>query len=258
MAETRSTCPYCGVGCGVVIEHDAGRDHRRARRSRSSGQLRPALQQGPHAASDGGADRRWRRASRIRCGATRRARPRTPSRGTPRSTTPPTASRRASASTVPTAWRSTSRASCSPRTTTSSTSSRRDSIGTNNIDTNSRLCMSSAVAGYKQTLGADAPPACYEDIDYRAMPVHRGLEHGVGASDPVSAHRGGARAQSRNSGSIVVDPRRTATAARRRPASRHRARHRRRVVPRHAASHAVGRPASIATSSPRTRRASTR
>ncbi len=31
-------------------------------------------------------------------------------------------------------------------------------VGTNNIDTNSRLCMSSAVAGYKATLGADAPP----------------------------------------------------------------------------------------------------
>jgi assimilatory nitrate reductase catalytic subunit len=38
-------------------------------------------------------------------------------------------------------------------------------IGTNNIDTNSRLCMSSAVAGYKQTLGMDAPPCCYEDLD---------------------------------------------------------------------------------------------
>jgi assimilatory nitrate reductase catalytic subunit len=37
-------------------------------------------------------------------------------------------------------------------------------LGTNNIDTNSRLCMSSAVAGYKATLGADAPPACYDDI----------------------------------------------------------------------------------------------
>jgi assimilatory nitrate reductase catalytic subunit len=37
-------------------------------------------------------------------------------------------------------------------------------IGTNNVDTNSRLCMSSAVAGYKQSLGADAPPACYDDI----------------------------------------------------------------------------------------------
>ena len=38
-------------------------------------------------------------------------------------------------------------------------------VGTNNIDTNSRLCMSSAVAGYKLALGADAPPACYADID---------------------------------------------------------------------------------------------
>ena len=37
-------------------------------------------------------------------------------------------------------------------------------IGTNNVDTNSRLCMSSAVSGYKQTLGADAPPCSYEDI----------------------------------------------------------------------------------------------
>src|SRR5690606_22264175 len=35
-------------------------------------------------------------------------------------------------------------------------------VGTNNIDTNSRLCMSSAVSGYKLTLGADAPPACYD------------------------------------------------------------------------------------------------
>ncbi|MFT3720054.1 molybdopterin-dependent oxidoreductase [Pseudorhodoferax sp.] len=39
-------------------------------------------------------------------------------------------------------------------------------VGTNNLDTNSRLCMSSAVAGYKQTLGADAPPACYEDFGH--------------------------------------------------------------------------------------------
>ncbi len=39
-------------------------------------------------------------------------------------------------------------------------------IGTNNIDSNSRLCMSSAVAGYKQTLGADAPPTCYDDVNH--------------------------------------------------------------------------------------------
>ncbi|TRX58999.1 molybdopterin-dependent oxidoreductase [Fulvivirga sp. M361] len=38
-------------------------------------------------------------------------------------------------------------------------------IGTNNIDTNSRLCMSSAVVGYKQALGEDAVPIAYEDIE---------------------------------------------------------------------------------------------
>jgi len=37
--------------------------------------------------------------------------------------------------------------------------------GTNNIDTNSRLCMSSAVVGYKMQLGEDAVPASYDDID---------------------------------------------------------------------------------------------
>ncbi len=38
-------------------------------------------------------------------------------------------------------------------------------IGTNNIDTNSRLCMSSAVVGYKKTLGEDSVPIAYADIE---------------------------------------------------------------------------------------------
>jgi ferredoxin-nitrate reductase len=38
-------------------------------------------------------------------------------------------------------------------------------LGTNNIDTNSRLCMSSAVAGYTKTLGEDVVPIAYEDIE---------------------------------------------------------------------------------------------
>lgn len=38
-------------------------------------------------------------------------------------------------------------------------------VGTNNFDTNSRLCMASAVAGYKTSLGADGPPCSYSDID---------------------------------------------------------------------------------------------
>ena len=38
-------------------------------------------------------------------------------------------------------------------------------IGSNNIDTNSRLCMSSAVAAHKLALGEDAVPVCYDDIE---------------------------------------------------------------------------------------------
>jgi len=38
-------------------------------------------------------------------------------------------------------------------------------LGTNNFDTNSRLCMASAVAGYQTSLGTDGPPASYADID---------------------------------------------------------------------------------------------
>ncbi|MFT5208201.1 MAG: assimilatory nitrate reductase catalytic subunit, partial [Candidatus Omnitrophota bacterium] len=39
-------------------------------------------------------------------------------------------------------------------------------LGTNNVDSNSRLCMASAVAGYTTSLGADGPPGSYEDIEY--------------------------------------------------------------------------------------------
>ncbi|MCE1183575.1 MAG: molybdopterin-dependent oxidoreductase [Rhodocyclales bacterium] len=54
-------------------------------------------------------------------------------------------------------------------------------IGTNNVDTNSRLCMSSAVAGYKQTLGADAPPCSYEDIGQAEMIF-------IAGANPAVAH----------------------------------------------------------------------
>ena len=39
-------------------------------------------------------------------------------------------------------------------------------LGTNNFDANSRLCMSSAVAGYARSLGSDGPPCCYDDLDH--------------------------------------------------------------------------------------------
>lgn len=44
-------------------------------------------------------------------------------------------------------------------------------IGAANIDTNSRLCMSSAVTGYKRALGADVVPCSYEDVEQSDLVV---------------------------------------------------------------------------------------
>ncbi len=84
-------------------------------------------------------------------------------------------------------------------------------IGTNNVDTNSRLCMSSAVAGYKATLGADAPPACYEDIDHATCLFIAGSN--TAYAHPVLYRRiEAARLSNPALKTIVVDPRRTDTA----------------------------------------------
>ena len=84
-------------------------------------------------------------------------------------------------------------------------------IGTNNVDTNSRLCMSSAVAGYKVTLGADAPPACYEDIDHTDCLFIAGSN--TAFAHPIIFRRiEDAKAKNPNLKIIVVDPRRTDTA----------------------------------------------
>jgi len=84
-------------------------------------------------------------------------------------------------------------------------------VGTNNIDTNSRLCMSSAVAGYKHTLGADAPPACYEDFDHAACLFIAGSN--TAWAHPIVFRRiEDARARNPGLRIVVVDPRRTETA----------------------------------------------
>ena len=84
-------------------------------------------------------------------------------------------------------------------------------LGTNNLDTNSRLCMSSAVAGYKVTLGSDAPPACYEDFDHAGTLFITGSN--TAWAHPILFRRIEAARQA-NPGMkmIVVDPRRTETA----------------------------------------------
>ncbi len=87
-------------------------------------------------------------------------------------------------------------------------------IGTNQIESNSRLCMASAGVGFKQSLGADAPPGSYDDLDHADVFLVIGSNmadcHPILFLRMLDRMRQGAKL-------IVVDPRRTATADAGRP-----------------------------------------
>lgn len=82
-------------------------------------------------------------------------------------------------------------------------------IGTPHVDTNSRLCMSSAVAAHKRAFGEDVVPGCYEDLELADLLVLAGSNaawnHPVLYQRMKAAGRPGRRV-------VVIDPRRTATA----------------------------------------------
>ena len=164
MAETRSTCPYCGVGCGVIIESD-GR------------QITGVRGDPEHPANFG---RLCTKGSTLHLTAaqpvTLQARLVQPQQRLARGSEPQALD-----------WQGALELAAQrlhrvidahgPDAVGFYVSGQlltedyyvfnklaKGLVGTNNIDTNSRLCMSSAVAGYKATLGADAPPACYDDL----------------------------------------------------------------------------------------------
>ncbi|OYY95468.1 MAG: nitrate reductase [Hydrogenophilales bacterium 28-61-23] len=84
-------------------------------------------------------------------------------------------------------------------------------IGSGNIDTNSRLCMSSAVAAHKRAFGADSVPACYEDLELADLVVLVGSN--AAWAHPVVFQRLVAAKKARPEMKVVlIDPRRTATA----------------------------------------------
>lgn len=85
-------------------------------------------------------------------------------------------------------------------------------LGTNNVDSNSRLCMASAVSGYVTSLGADAPPGCYADIELADCFLLIGTN--TAACHPVTFERIRRRKLAAPSRVkvIVTDPRRTRTA----------------------------------------------
>jgi assimilatory nitrate reductase catalytic subunit len=206
-AETRSTCPYCGVGCGVIISHEGG-------------VIRDVRGDPAHPANFG---RLCTKGSTLHLSAGIEHRVLHPGLRTRRDTPR-----------VQVSWDQALDA-CADRFAGIIRQHGPDAvgfyisgqlltedyyvfnklakglIGTNNVDTNSRLCMSSAVAGYKQTLGADAPPACYEDIDQADLILIAGSN--TAYAHPIVYRRiEDARVANPALKIIAIDPRRTDTA----------------------------------------------
>ncbi|WP_232788457.1 nitrate reductase [Macromonas nakdongensis] len=210
--ETRSTCPYCGVGCGVIIE--------------SVGEHITHVRGDPqHPANFG---RLCTKGSTLHLTATpaiaQQVRLLQPMRRLQRGAAP-----------EPLGW-NTALDLAADRLATTVREHGPDAVGfyvsgqlltedyyvfnklakgllgSNNIDTNSRLCMSSAVAGYKLTLGADAPPACYDDVNHADCLFIVGSN--AAWAHPVLFRRiEDAKAQRPGMKVIVADPRRTDTAS---------------------------------------------
>jgi assimilatory nitrate reductase catalytic subunit len=83
-------------------------------------------------------------------------------------------------------------------------------IGSGNMDTNSRLCMSSSVAGHKRAFGSDIVPGCYDDYEQAEMIILIGSN--AAWCHPVSFQRIRAAKEANPALKIVViDPRRTST-----------------------------------------------
>ena len=209
--ETRSTCPYCGVGCGVVIASQGG-------------QITGVRGDPDHPANFG---RLCTKGSTLHLTAspavTRQTRLLQPMQRTHRGTTPTPVSWDAALDQASEQFARVIQAHgpdavgfyISGQLLTEDyyafNKLAKGLIGTNNIDSNSRLCMSSAVAGYKLTLGADAPPACYDDLKHAQCLFIAGSN--TAFAHPVLFRRiEDARKANPTMKVIVADPRRTDTA----------------------------------------------
>ncbi len=82
-------------------------------------------------------------------------------------------------------------------------------IGTPHVDTNSRLCMSSSVAGHRRAFGADVVPQCYDDLELADLVVLAGSN--AAWCHPILYQRIQTARGERGVRVVNIDPRRTAT-----------------------------------------------
>ena len=211
MLETRTTCPYCGVGCGVVVESDGT-------------QITGVRGDPDHPANFG---RLCTKGSTLHHTAAQpislQARLLRPAQRTARHSAPQPVSWDEALGLATERFARTIRQHgpdavgfyISGQLLTEDyyvfNKLAKGLIGTNNVDTNSRLCMSSAVAGYKATLGADAPPACYDDVNHASTLFITGSN--TAFAHPILFRRiEDAKRANPAMRVIVADPRRTETA----------------------------------------------
>ncbi len=80
-------------------------------------------------------------------------------------------------------------------------------LGSNTIEANARMCMTSAVTGYFKSLGSDTPPTAYEDIELADMVTHWG--HNPRGAHPIVFWRIADHKNRNDIPTLIVDPRRT-------------------------------------------------
>lgn len=207
LRETKSVCPYCGTGCGVLIQHD--------------GQRMLGVRGDPdHPANFGRLCTKGRTLHQTVAGPDRALRPLLRDRA---------------GGEQPLAWDAALDLAArrfariirehGPRSVAFYVSGQLSTedyyvvnklakglIGTNHIDTNSRLCMASAVAGYKASFGMDSVPTCYEDIELADCIFIIGANPAY--AHPILFRRiEDAKARNPDLKIIVADPRRSATAS---------------------------------------------
>ncbi len=207
MNETRSSCPYCGVGCGVIIESEGS-------------QITGVRGDPDHPANFG---RLCSKGSTLHLTAaasiTTQTRLLAPMRRVARNEAPQPITWDAALDEIAQRLMNTEPDRIglyiSGQLLTEDyyvfNKLAKGLLGTNNVDTNSRLCMSSAVAGYKATLGADAPPCAYEDIA-QAQTVFIAGSNTAWAHPILMRRLEDAKRANPEQKWIVVDPRRTETA----------------------------------------------
>ncbi len=210
MAETKSTCCYCGVGCGVVIEHEAGR-------------IIGVKGDPAHPANFG---RLCTKGATLHLSAapdTLIARALHPELRSSRDQARQQVSWDAALDTAADKFAAII-AEHGPDAVAIYGAGQlltedyyvfnklmKGLIGSNNLDTNSRLCMSSAVAGYKLSLGADSPPCSYDDIAHTSALFITGSN--TAFAHPITFRRvEDARKSNPDIKLVVIDPRRTDTA----------------------------------------------